>query len=217
MWETICDSLHIPVARNVGSKFPECPHSMYFRNVGPPHPQWKFGGRSCHIEFDLVSSTPPPWKFGQILSPPTAHTVSGSSYMETNCCIPRGYRLVGLASHVREQIVLVNSCNLCESKYYRILVLLKWRNDKFYVSLLTHLSHGTFYITFQSEIILRLSFQRPSSVFRNRVRTSSAHALPIIMRIRRKRDIIMCIVQNNVYSPICIIVESTHYYTCFTH
>ena len=57
--------------------------------------------------------------------------------------------------------------------------------------------------------MLRLSFQRPSSVFRDRVQTSSA---PIIMRIRWKRDIIMCILQNNAYSPICIIVESTHYY-----
>ena len=27
MWETICDALHIPVARNFGSKFLECPHS----------------------------------------------------------------------------------------------------------------------------------------------------------------------------------------------
>ena len=69
----------------------------------------------------------------------------------------------------------------------------------------------------QSEIMLGLSFQRPSSVFRDRVQTSSAHALPIIVCIHWKRDIIMCILQNNAYSPICIIVESTHYYTCFTH
>ena len=54
----------------------------------------------------------------------------------------------------------------------------------------------------QSEIMLRLSFQRPSSVFRDRVQTSSARALPIIMRIHWKRDIIMCILQNNVYSPM---------------
>ena len=114
MWETICDALHIPLARNVGSKFLECPHSS--------------------ISGMLVWSPPTPkWKFGQILppTPPHTHRVSGSSYVETNCCIPRGYHLVGLASYVREHIVLVNSCNLCESKYilyYRILVLLKWRN-----------------------------------------------------------------------------------------
>ena len=47
----------------------------------------------------------------------------------------------------------------------------------------------------QSEIMLRLSFQRPSSVFRDRVQTSSARALPIIMRICRKGDIIMGIHQ----------------------
>ena len=69
----------------------------------------------------------------------------------------------------------------------------------------------------QSEIMLTLSFQQPSSVFRDRVQTSSVRALPIIMHICQKRDIIMCILQNNAYSPICIIIESIHYYTCFTH
>ena len=74
----------------------------------------------------------------------------------------------------------------------------------------------TVHIRSQSEIMLRLSFQRPSSVFRDRFQTSSACALPIIMRIHQKRDIIMRILQNNAYSPIRIIVERTHY-TCFTH
>ena len=81
----------------------------------------------------------------------------------------------------------------------------------------SHSYPGITVMTEQSEIMLRLSFQRPSSVFRDIVQTSSACALPIIMCIHQKRDIIMRILQNNVYSPIRIIVESTHYYTCFTH
>ena len=32
-----------------------------------------------------------------------------------------------------------------------------------------------------------------------------------------KRDIIMRILQNNAHSPIHIIIESKHFYTCFTH
>ena len=46
MWETICDALHIPVARILGSKFLECPHSsisgMLVWNtttLSPPHPK----------------------------------------------------------------------------------------------------------------------------------------------------------------------------------
>ena len=58
----------------------------------------------------------------------------------------------------------------------------------------------------QSEIMLRLSFQWPSSVFRDRVQTSSARALHIIMPIHRKRDIIMCILQNALLLRVHIII-----------
>ena len=70
MWETICDALHIPVARNFGSKFLECPHSSISGML-----VW-----GTHL---LDHQHPPPLEL-----------VSGSSYVETNWCIPRGYHLV---------------------------------------------------------------------------------------------------------------------------
>ena len=64
MWETICDALHIPVARNFGSKFLECPYSSISGMlvwIIPPPPHENLG-RSWHFEFELVWSTPPPPK-----------------------------------------------------------------------------------------------------------------------------------------------------------
>ena len=45
MWETICDVLHIPVARKFGSKFLQCPHSSISGTLvwSTSPPQWKFG------------------------------------------------------------------------------------------------------------------------------------------------------------------------------
>ena len=54
---------------------------LVYSNPPPPENKNEILGRSRHFEFDLVWSTPPP-------------RVSGSSYMETNFCIPRGYHLV---------------------------------------------------------------------------------------------------------------------------
>ena len=132
MWETICDALHIPVARILGSKFLECPHSsisgmlvwntttlsppptqkcwfgqilaLWVEFVWIPPPECRFGQiLALWVELVWTTNLPSPWKcrFGQILAlwvelvwttPPPR--VSGSAYMETNCCIPHGYNLV---------------------------------------------------------------------------------------------------------------------------
>ena len=54
--------------------------------------------------------------------------------------------------------------------------------------------------------MLRLSFQQPSSEFRDRVQTSSACALPIIMHIHWKRNIIMRIHQYQLLLRVHMIV-----------
>ena len=50
MWETICDALHIPVARNFGSKFLEFPTQVFQEWSGVPPPNENLG-RSWHFEF----------------------------------------------------------------------------------------------------------------------------------------------------------------------
>ena len=87
----VCERLsamdyHIPLphstCQNFWFKFPWVPPFRYFRNVGldyPPPPNENLS-RSLHFRFQLVWSNPPP--------------LCGSWCVETNRCIPQGYRFV---------------------------------------------------------------------------------------------------------------------------
>ena len=76
-WETICDALHIPVARIFGSKFWECPYSLNHQPPSPSHPPPKMQIWTHRGTLGCVGLNPSP-------------RLLGSSYVETNCCIPRG-------------------------------------------------------------------------------------------------------------------------------
>ena len=93
MWETICDAVASSSGINLCSKIPVYP-------ILPPpprkplFPQWKI------VRFEglwiwLAQNTLPLWKWKVVqFEAPLSKWGSGSSYVETNFCIPRGYHLV---------------------------------------------------------------------------------------------------------------------------
>ena len=103
MWETICEAS----GWNFGSKS----QFTLLWDLVQFNPAENLNlDRTWHFEFWLPQFTPPP---------PTPR-VSGSSYVETNICINRGYHLVDTVTHLQHfglscfqqvQVVVTNSTN----------------------------------------------------------------------------------------------------------
>ena len=108
---------YIPLARTFGSKFQEC------WSGGPPPPQWKLG-QDLTLGIWVGLEYPPPNEnenlarlrnFGFELVWRTKH-FCGSWCVETNRCIPQGYRLV-LSVTLSYLIYNIKFCST-QSNYY---------------------------------------------------------------------------------------------------
>ena len=106
MWETICDALASWSGWEFGSKIPVYP-ILGFDSQNTPPPAWKLKFRQilAFKDFSILTcgeypSPPPNWNLGRSWHFKTFQfwlvEKTPRRYVETNICIPHGYRLVCL-------------------------------------------------------------------------------------------------------------------------